>query len=77
MGADHQAEYLAGVGPEQARLLAGVNTVGLHKLRSYLGSGQAVAFLGAGSSAPLYPLWAGVIAELINAADELGLGRVS
>jgi hypothetical protein len=73
MGADHQAEYLAGVGPEQARLLAGVNTVGLHKLRSYLGSGQAVAFLGAGSSAPLYPLWAGVIAELINAADELGL----
>jgi hypothetical protein len=75
MGADHQAEYLAGVPAEQAELLARVNTAGLRKLRSYLDSGQAVAFLGAGSSAPVYPLWAGVIAELINAAAEQGLGE--
>jgi hypothetical protein len=70
---DRLAAYLAGVSPEQAQQLAGVNKAGLRKLRSYLGSGQAVAFLGAGSSAPLYPLWAGVIAELIDAASEQGL----
>jgi tetratricopeptide (TPR) repeat protein len=53
--------------------LAAVNTAGLTALRSYLGSGQAVAFLGAGSSAPLYPLWAGVIAELVDSAVDQGL----
>ena len=53
--------------------MARVNTAGLDKLRSYLESRQAVAFLGAGSSAPLYPLWTRVIAELIDAADEQGL----
>jgi tetratricopeptide (TPR) repeat protein len=73
MGADHQADYLAGVGPENAALLAGVNRAGLRRLRSYLESEQAVAFLGAGSSSPLYPLWAGVISELVDAAVEQGL----
>jgi hypothetical protein len=48
---DRPAGYLAGLGAEQAELLTRVNRVGLGKLRSYLGSGQAVAFLGAGSSA--------------------------
>jgi tetratricopeptide (TPR) repeat protein len=75
MGADHPAGYLAGLPAEQTRELAGVNTAGLRKLRSYLESGQAVAFLGAGSSAPLYPLWGGVIAELIDAAVEQGLSE--
>jgi uncharacterized protein (DUF1697 family) len=46
MGADHQAGYLTEVELEQAELLARVNNLGLHKLRSYLESGQAVAFLG-------------------------------
>jgi tetratricopeptide (TPR) repeat protein len=73
MGVDDHAGYLAGVPPELAEQLARVNTAGLNKLRSYLGSGEAVAFLGAGSSSPLYPLWAGVIAELIDAATEQGL----
>ena len=41
---------------------------GLAALREYLASGQAVAFLGAGVSAPLYPLWDGLIGELVDAA---------
>jgi hypothetical protein len=35
-----------------------VNAPGLTALRAYLSSGQAVAFLGAGASRPLYPLCA-------------------
>jgi tetratricopeptide (TPR) repeat protein len=39
-----------------------------------LDSGQAVAFLGAGVSAPLYPLWKTLVAELIEAArDDLSV----
>jgi hypothetical protein len=37
-------------------------------LRDYLATGQAVAFLGAGVSAPLYPLWNGLIGELVDTA---------
>ena len=48
--------------------LARVNGPGLAALRGYLASGEAVAFLGAGVSAPLYPLWNGLIAELVDAA---------
>jgi hypothetical protein len=53
--------------------LARVNEPGLIALRDYLASGQAVAFLGAGASAPLYPLWAGLIGDLVDAAA----GRMS
>jgi SIR2-like domain len=52
----------------QAEELAGINGPGLAALREYLVSGQAVAFLGAGVSAPLYPLWNGLIGELVEAA---------
>ncbi|MFF5292612.1 SIR2 family protein [Paractinoplanes globisporus] len=48
--------------------LARVNGPGLAALREYLAAGDAVAFLGAGASAPLYPLWAGLIGELVDAA---------
>jgi tetratricopeptide (TPR) repeat protein len=48
--------------------LAELNEPGLNALRGYLASGQAVAFLGAGVSAPLYPLWAGLIGDLVDAA---------
>jgi SIR2-like domain len=48
--------------------LARVNRPGMDALRGYLESGAAVAFLGAGASAPLYPLWNGLIGELIDAA---------
>jgi hypothetical protein len=50
--------------------LAEFNKPGLSALRAYLASGQAVAFLGAGVSAPLYPLWTGLIGDLVDAAAE-------
>ena len=45
-----------------------MNGPGLAALREYLASGQAVAFLGAGVARPLYPLWAGLVGELVDAA---------
>ena len=68
MVGDPAAGYLDGLPPEQAAELARVNEPGLTALRRYLASGQAVAFLGAGVSAPLYPLWDGLIGELVDAA---------
>ena len=68
MVGDLAAGYLDGLPPEQAAELARVNEPGLTALREYLASGEAVAFLGAGVSAPLYPLWDGLIGELVDAA---------
>jgi SIR2-like domain len=68
MVGDLAAGYLGGLTREQAEELARVNGPGLTALRGYLDSGKAVAFLGAGVSAPLYPLWDGLIAELVDAA---------
>ena len=70
---DFAAGYLGGLPAARAEELARVNDPGLAALRGYLGSGQAVAFLGAGVSAPLYPLWDGLIGELVEAAA----GRLS
>jgi len=70
---DPAAPYLAGVTPKQTEQLAAMNKTDLKALRSYLDAGEAVAFLGAGTSAPLYPLWGEVIAELIDTASEQGL----
>jgi hypothetical protein len=50
-----------------------VNAAGLKALRSNFRSAEAVAFLGAGSSSPLYPIWADLISELVDAAAEQGL----
>jgi tetratricopeptide (TPR) repeat protein len=61
--------YLSGLTAAQAEELAAVNGPGLATLRGYLASGRAVAFLGAGVSAPLYPLWNGLIGELVDAAS--------
>jgi tetratricopeptide (TPR) repeat protein len=60
--------YLAGLPTDRRAGLERVNAPGLTALRSHLESGQAVAFLGAGASAPLYPLWGGLIGELVDAA---------
>ena len=68
MNGDGAGNYLDGLPPEQAAELRRVNKPGLSALREYLDSGQAVAFLGAGVSAPLYPLWAALIGELVEAA---------
>lgn len=71
---DGVSAYLAGMAPEPARRLAAVNGAGVAALHKYLASGEVVAFLGAGASAPLYPLWQAVIAELIDAGQARGLG---
>jgi hypothetical protein len=65
---DLAAVYLDGLPPEQTAELTRVNEPGLTALRGYLASDQAVAFLGAGVSAPLYPLWDGLIGELVGVA---------
>lgn len=49
MGGDGTDGYLDGLTPEQAQMLGRVNKPGLIALREYLGSGEAIAFLGAGS----------------------------
>lgn len=58
--------YLSGLPVDQRDELTRVNAPGLTALRNYLSSGQAVAFLGAGASRPLYPLWDGLISELVD-----------
>lgn len=70
MVGDLAADYLGGLLPARAAELARVNGPGLVGLRAYLSSGKAVAFLGAGASAPLYPLWDALIGELVEAAAD-------
>jgi hypothetical protein len=69
MVGDLAAGYLSGLPPARAKELERVNGPGLAALERYLVSGQAVAFLGAGVSAPLYPLWDGLIGQLVGAAS--------
>jgi tetratricopeptide (TPR) repeat protein len=73
MTVDLGSGYLSGLTGDQRDELTRVNAPGLTALREYLSSGQAVAFLGAGASRPLYPLWDGLIGELLDAAS----GRLS
>ena len=68
MAGDLDKGYLAGLPEGKRAELERVNAPGLAALRDYLKSGEAVAFLGAGASVPLYPLWAGLIGELVDAA---------
>ncbi len=65
---DFPGDYLDGLPAGQRTVLARANGPGLEALRGYLAAGKAVAFLGAGVSAPLYPLWDGLIGELVDAA---------
>ena len=75
MSDDARPVYLAGMTAEQAAQLAAVNAPGLAALRRYLDAGEAVAFLGAGVSVPLYPLWSAMIGELVHAAAARGLAE--
>jgi hypothetical protein len=68
MTVDLGGGYLSGLPAGQRGELTRVNAPGLTALREYLSSGQAAAFLGAGASRPLYPLWDGLIGELVDAA---------
>ena len=61
-------DYLTGLPAHERAELVKVNGPGLAAVREHLGSGQAVAFLGAGVSSPLYPLWDGLIGELLDVA---------
>jgi hypothetical protein len=61
--------YLSGLPEDQRDELTRVNAPGLSALRQHLASGEAVAFLGAGVSRPLYPLWDELIGELLGAAS--------
>jgi tetratricopeptide (TPR) repeat protein len=73
MAGDLDTGYLARLATDQREALERVNAPGLAALRDYLKSSEVVAFLGAGASVPLYPLWAGLIGELVDAAA----GRLS
>jgi SIR2-like domain len=70
MAVNNPIDYLTGVTPGQRQVLARVNSRGLAALRRYLAAREGVAFLGAGVSAPLYPLWDGLIAELVDVAAD-------
>src|SRR5579863_3512324 len=70
MTVDLGGGYLSGLTDDQRDELTRVNAPGLTALREYLASGEAVAFLGAGVSRPLYPLWDGLIGELVDAAAD-------
>jgi tetratricopeptide (TPR) repeat protein len=69
-------DYLVGLPEGVAARVKAANAPGLAALRRYLDAGNAIAFLGAGVSVPLYPLWNGVIDELIDAATDRGLDVV-
>lgn len=71
MNADVPANYLAGLAEDQHETLERANSRGLADLREYLKAGNAVAFLGAGASAPLYRLWPRTIAALVAAASDV------
>ncbi|MGA2137047.1 MAG: SIR2 family protein, partial [Bryobacteraceae bacterium] len=47
------------------------------RLRDLLHGRQAIAFAGAGVSAPLYPLWPGLLKSLARAPVELGLASAA
>ena len=62
--------YLDALDPTSRATLAAVNRAGLKRLHEGLTTREAIAFVGAGASTPLYPLWDGVIAELVDAAAD-------
>ena len=62
--------YLDALDPTSRATLAAVNRAGLKRLHEGLTTREAIAFVGAGASTPLYPLWDGVIGELVDAAAD-------
>ena len=67
--------YLDGLSADTATRLDTVNRRGLAALQGYLASRKAVAVLGMGASAPLYPKWDRLLSDLIDAAASLGLAQ--
>jgi tetratricopeptide (TPR) repeat protein len=64
------ADYLSGLPSRAREELVRVNAQGLSALRGYLSTGSSVAFLGAGISAPLYPLWPELVCEIVDSASD-------
>lgn len=62
-------EYLAALSDGHREALSQINAAGLTRLAEQLERGEAIAFLGAGASSPLYPLWNGVVTEILDAAS--------
>ena len=62
--------YLDGVSDALRARLAEINRPGLATLADNLKSSRVVAFLGAETSAPLYPVWNGLVAEMAEAARD-------
>ena len=70
--------YLDGLPDALRARLAEINRPGLAALADNLSSSRVVAVLGAETSAPLYPLWDGLVAELAEAArDQLSDQAIS
>ncbi len=67
-------QYLAELDADRQEQLRQINRPGIEALLERLEQGDALAFLGAGTSAPLYPLWGELVSNLIDAsADRLGV----
>jgi hypothetical protein len=72
MSARPTSDYLAGLAPEQREVLERVNGPALGALLRHLAASEAIAFVGAGASMPLYPVWTDLMAQLVDAgADRL------
>ena len=67
---DFLNDYLAELTASQREVLVRINGPGLQAAREYLETDKAVSFLGAGASAPLYPLWGTLIGEIVDAAAD-------
>jgi SIR2-like domain len=63
--------YIAGLPESERRRLAALNEPGLTRLRAMLDRNRAIAFLGAGTGVPLYPLWSAVVDQLTEAASDV------
>jgi hypothetical protein len=62
--------YLTGLEPADQAMLHCLNAPGIRYLTDCLRDRGAVAFLGAGASAPLYPVWRDLLVELVDIAAQ-------
>ena len=69
------SKYLDGLNGEWQRRLEMANRPGIAALAAYVSDENAIAFLGAGCSTPLYPLWGELVGNLIAHASERGVAR--
>jgi hypothetical protein len=68
-----RSPYLDGLPAQVREVLAAANQAGLDELSRRFDDGTAVAFLGAGVSTPIYPLWPELMEQMIMLAMNEGL----